>query len=89
MPATSIAQQQAAGAELERRRQGQKASFAPGMTMKQLTEYASTKQAGLPQRAGTRRVAEKIASVRKSRRKSAPAAQRHVAAQMSAMGVRR
>ena len=46
MPARSKAQQRAMGAELARRRRGQRPRM-PGMTIAQLEEFASTPRKGL------------------------------------------
>ena len=48
MPAKSKAQQRFFGAELSRKRAGKKTRTK--MTMKQLSEFASTKRKGLPKR---------------------------------------
>lgn len=50
MPAVSRAQQQAAGAELRRRRSGKARRKFGGMSTDDLEDYASTKHKGLPKR---------------------------------------
>jgi hypothetical protein len=52
MPAKSKAQQQAAGAELARRRAGKPRKNFKGMSTADLKHYAGTKQKGLPKRKG-------------------------------------
>lgn len=48
MPAVSKKQQEFMGAELARKRKGEKTST--GMSEKQLEEFASTKRKGLPEK---------------------------------------
>ena len=48
MPAVSKKQQQFMGAELERKRKGQKTKTE--MSLKQLRDFASTKRKGLPKK---------------------------------------
>ena len=50
MPAVSKKQQRFMGAELSRKRAGKKTKT--GMSAKQLEEYATTKQQGLPEKKG-------------------------------------
>ncbi len=53
MAAVSKAQQQLAGADLRRKRQGKKTRT--GMTERQLKDYAATPRKGLPKRVRSRR----------------------------------
>lgn len=55
MPARSKAQQQAAGAELERRRQGRKPQRFKGLSRHELEKFAETTRKGLPARARNKR----------------------------------
>jgi hypothetical protein len=55
MPATSKAQQMAAGAELRRRRQGRGGKAFSSMSDRKLEHYASTSRKGLPYRKGRAR----------------------------------
>jgi hypothetical protein len=79
MPATSQVQQRFMGAELARKRAGK--PTRTGMSEAQLSDFASTKRTGLPKRAGER--GKKMAAAIFSRKKSAPAASRAVAAAKS------
>ncbi len=58
MPATSVSQQRAAGAELRRRREGKKRSMFQGMNTEKLGHLAATKHEGLPHSAAARGLAD-------------------------------
>jgi len=64
MPATSKAQQMAAGADLARVRAGKRPRTFKGMSEEKLEHFASTPRKGLPYRKGSarKRVAGKMAA---------------------------
>lgn len=68
MPAKSKAQQQAAGAELSRRRKGQKKRKFKSMPTGKLRHLAKTKHKSLPRRKGNARERRRKGRKRKSRR---------------------
>lgn len=58
MPATSQAQQMAAGMDLQRIREGRRPRTFKGASVETIREFAETRRKGLPKRARRRKIAE-------------------------------